>query len=96
MENTIFSLLPPLLAIIMVLLTKRVILSLGVGIVTAALLVKNFAPVDTLILLWESFKTSFWDEGINASNIYILLFILLLGVITAFVSLSGGSAAFAA
>ncbi|MDI2586494.1 Na+/H+ antiporter NhaC family protein [Psychrobacillus sp. NEAU-3TGS] len=96
MENTIFSLLPPLLAIIMVLVTKRVILSLGVGIVSAALLVENFAPVDSLLLLWESFRTSFWEEGLNASNIYILLFILMLGVVTAFVSLSGGSTAFAA
>ncbi|MEK4486864.1 Na+/H+ antiporter NhaC family protein [Psychrobacillus sp. FSL H8-0484] len=96
MENTIFSLVPPLLAIIMVLVTKRVLLSLGAGIVSAALLVESFAPVDSLTLLWESFKTSFWDEGLNTHNIYILLFILLLGVVTAFVSLSGGSEAFAA
>lgn len=96
LENTIYSLLPPLLAIIMVLVTKRVLLSLGVGIVSAALLVENFAPVSSGLLLWESFKTSFWDEGINAYNIYILSFILLLGVVTAFVSLSGGSTAFAA
>ncbi|GGA42361.1 Na+/H+ antiporter NhaC family protein [Psychrobacillus lasiicapitis] len=96
MENTIYSLVPPLLAIIMVLVTKRVILSLGVGIVSAALLVENFAPANSLLLLWESFRTSFWEEGINASNIYILLFILMLGVVTAFVSLSGGSTAFAA
>lgn len=96
LQNTIFSLLPPLLAIIMVLVTKRVILSLGVGIVSAALLVKSFAPVESFVLLWESFKTSFWEEGLNTYNIYILLFILLLGVVTAFVSLSGGSTAFAA
>ncbi len=34
-------------------------------------------------------------DGLNTGNIYIILFILLLGVITAFVSLSGGSRAFA-
>lgn len=96
MENTIFSLLPPLLAIIMVLVTKRVLLSLGVGIISAALLVENFTLVKSVLLLWESFKTSFWDEGLNTYNIYILLFILLLGIVTAFVSLSGGSTAFAA
>lgn len=96
LESTIFSLLPPLLAIIMVLVTKRVLLSLGVGIVSASLLVEGFAPVDSLLLLWESFKVSFWDEGLNTSNIYILLFILFLGIITALVGLSGGSTAFAA
>ncbi|MEI4770571.1 Na+/H+ antiporter NhaC family protein [Psychrobacillus sp. FJAT-51614] len=96
MENTIFSLLPPLLAIIMVLVTKRVLLSLGVGIISASLLVENFAPLDSILLLWESFKVSFWDEGLNTYNIYILSFILFLGIITALVSLSGGSTAFAA
>ncbi|TQR18387.1 Na+/H+ antiporter NhaC family protein [Psychrobacillus vulpis] len=96
MENTIYSLLPPLLAIIMVLVTKRVLLSLGVGIVSAALLVNSFAPVDSFLLLWKSFQVSFWKEGLNTYNIYILLFILLLGVVTAFVNLSGGSTAFAA
>ena len=96
MENTIFSILPPLLAIVMVLVTKRVLLSLGVGIVSAALLVESFSPIDSLIILWDSFITSFWDNGLNMYNIYILLFILLLGVVTAIVSLSGGSTAFAA
>lgn len=96
MENTIFSILPPLLAIVMVLVTKRVLLSLGVGIVSAALLVESFSPIDSLIILWDSFITSFWDDGLNMYNIYILSFILMLGVITAIVSLSGGSTAFAA
>ncbi len=95
MEGTIYSLIPPLLSIVMVLLTKRVLLSLGMGIASAALLSNNFAPSESLILLWESFKVSFWDEGLNMSNIYILSFILFLGIITAFVSLSGGSKAFA-
>ncbi|WP_313892901.1 Na+/H+ antiporter NhaC family protein [Psychrobacillus sp.] len=95
MGNTFLALLPPILAIIMVLVTKRVLLSLGVGIVSSALLVTSFAPVDSALILWESFKVSFWDDGLNTYNIYILLFILLLGVITAFVSLSGGSKAFA-
>ncbi|MFJ7827508.1 Na+/H+ antiporter NhaC family protein [Psychrobacillus sp. NPDC096623] len=96
MENTIFSILPPLLAIVMVLVTKRVLLSLGVGIVSAALLVESFSPIDSFVILWDSFLTSFWDNGWNLYNIYILLFILMLGVITAIVSLSGGSTAFAA
>lgn len=95
MENTIWSVLPPLLAIVMVLVTKRVLLSLGVGIISAALLVESFSPIDSLSILWHSFITSFWDNGWNMYNIYIVLFILLLGVITAIVSLSGGSTAFA-
>ena len=95
MENTIFSILPPIIAIVMVLLTRRVLLSLGAGIVSAALLVASFAPVETLKELFTSFAVIFWDGGFNAYNVFILLFLLLLGIITAFVSLSGGSRAFA-
>lgn len=95
MENTIFSILPPLVAIVMVLLTKRVLLSLGTGVVAAALILTSFAPVQAAKEIFNSFAVTFWDEGFNAYNVFILLFLLLLGVITAFVSLSGGSRAFA-
>lgn len=95
MENTIFSILPPIIAIVMVLLTRRVLLSLGAGIVAAALILTAFSPVETLQELFNSFAVTFWDEGFNAYNVYIILFLLLLGIVTAFVSLSGGSLAFA-
>lgn len=95
MENTIFSILPPLVAIIMVLLTKRVLLSLGAGIVAAAFILTSFAPVQAVTEIFNSFAITFWDGGFNAYNVFILLFLFLLGIITAFVSLSGGSMAFA-
>ncbi|MCG7346523.1 Na+/H+ antiporter NhaC family protein [Sporosarcina sp. ACRSL] len=96
MIGTWVSIVPPIVAIVMVLATKRVLLSLGSGIVTAALLVASFSPIDTLQNLWDAAIVSFWAEGeLNVYNIYIMIFILLLGVITALVSLSGGSRAFA-
>jgi tetracycline resistance efflux pump len=95
MENTIFSLLPPLLAILMVILTRRVLLSLGVGIISAALLLAEFSITETLTIIWDSFKGIFVDGGeLNTWNVYIILFLLILGVITAFVNISGGSRAF--
>lgn len=94
MEGTIFSILPPILAIIMVLITKRVVLSLATGIISAAILT-SLSLSGFIKELWASFATIFWDEGLNTYNLFIILFILLLGVITAFVSLSGGSRAFA-
>lgn len=96
MAGTWVSILPPIIAIAMVLITKRVLLSLGAGILSAALLVASFAPGETLKNLWQAFIVSFWDDGaINTYNIFIMLFIITLGIITAFVSLSGGSRAFA-
>ena len=98
MIGTWVSIIPPLVAIIMVLATRRVLLSLGSGILAGAILVAAFSPIDSLMTLWNAITVSFWiwDESvINSDNINIMLFILLLGVITAFVSLSGGSRAFA-
>ena len=90
------TLLPPLVAIVLVVITKKVLVSLGVGALTAALLVADFAPLETLRLVWGAFAGIFWADGaLNASNVYILAFLLMLGVTTAFVMMSGGTRAFA-
>ncbi|MDF1511015.1 Na+/H+ antiporter NhaC family protein [Robertmurraya sp. DFI.2.37] len=95
MSNTIFSLIPPIVAILMVILTRRVLLSLGVGIVAAAFLLAEFKIGETLQIIFEAIKGIFIDDGaLNTWNVYIILFLLILGIITAFISISGGSRAF--
>jgi tetracycline resistance efflux pump len=95
MENTIFSLLPPVIAILMVVVTRRVLLSLGIGIIAGALLLANFNIGETLAIVWDAVKSIFVSDGaLNTSSVYIILFLLLLGIITAFISISGGSRAF--
>ncbi|MBM4762764.1 Na+/H+ antiporter NhaC family protein [Bacillus sp. B15-48] len=95
MENTIFSILPPVLAIVMAIVTRRVLLSLGFGIIAAALLLADFKIGKTFAIIWEAVVGIFVSEGaINTSSVYIILFLLLLGIITAFISISGGSRAF--
>ncbi|HEY4552583.1 MAG TPA: Na+/H+ antiporter NhaC family protein [Bacillaceae bacterium] len=95
MENTLWSILPPILAIGMVLLTRRVLLSLGVGIVSAAFLLADFSFKGTAVNTWEAFKGVFADGGEpNTWNIFILIFILMLGILTAFISMMGGTRAF--
>src|SRR5699024_8631434 len=77
------------------LLTRRVLLSLGVGIVAAAFFIASFQFTESMSLIWEAFKGVFVDEGaLNTGNVFILLFILMLGVLTAFVSMMGGTKAF--
>ncbi|AXI08372.1 sodium:proton antiporter [Oceanobacillus zhaokaii] len=96
MEGTIWSLVPPLLTIVMVLLTKRVLISLGVGIIAAALFVDSFNIPGALKLIWDAFSGVFYADGaVNTWNVYILLFVLMLGIITAFMSMMGGTKAFA-
>lgn len=102
MMNSIYSLVPPLIAIAMVMMTRKVLLSLGAGIVAGAILLVvdqangiSEVIVNSLGLIWQSFIEIFWVEnGINSGNVYILLFLLLLGIITAFISITGGSRAF--
>ena len=95
METTVYTLVPPLLAILMVVITRKVLFSLGVGIIASALMLADFKLGETCILIWDAVKGIFIsDESLNVSNIYIILFLLILGIITAFISISGGSRAF--
>lgn len=95
MVDTIWSLIPPILAIIMVLITRRVLISLGVGIIAAAFFIASFNFPESVSLIWQSFKLVFIEEGaLNTGNVYILLFVLMLGILTAFVSIMGGTKAF--
>ena len=89
--KTIMSLMPPVIAIILALVTKEVYSSLFVGIVAAALLVTDFKPVATLdTVLNNGFISSLADSW----NVGILIFLVLLGIIVALVNKAGGSRAF--
>jgi len=95
MENSMMSLVPPLLVMIMVVATRKVLLSLGVGIVSAAVLLANFKPGEAGIFLWQAVKGVFIDGGEwNTWNIYIMLFLIILGIVTAFINMIGGAKAF--
>ncbi|GAA1854599.1 Na+/H+ antiporter NhaC family protein [Microbacterium koreense] len=90
------TLIPPVIAIILAIITKRVMLSLGAGVVIAALLIAEFNPLETLALVWGAFAAVFWVDGaVNTWYVYILVFTVLLGVITAFITMAGGTRAFA-
>lgn len=89
------SLLPPLLAIVLAIITHRVLLSLGVAIVVGTLLLNQFDPVASLTYLTTQFFSLFWKDGApNAWNLCLIAFLLLLGMLTAFITRMGGSAAF--
>ena len=86
--NTFWSLVPPIVAIGLALLTKETYSSLFIGIVVGALLATDFSPIgalDTII-----------NDGLTAAiadNAGIFLFLVILGVMVALVNATGGSAA---
>ena len=89
--GSFWALVPPLIAIVLALITKEVYSSLFAGIVSAALLVANFNPIGTLnAVLNDGFLAGIADAG----SIGILIFLVLLGIFVALVNKSGGSAAF--
>ena len=89
MYATFWALVPPIVAIVLALITKEAYSSLFIGVLVGALFQCNFAPVDTL-------DTIINDGLVSAieGNAGIFLFLVLLGIIVALVNASGGSAAF--
>ncbi len=89
LANTAWSLLPPIIAIVLALIIKEAYSALFVGILVGALFTCSFAPVATL-------DTIVNDGLISAlsGNAGIFLFLVLLGIIVALVNAAGGSAAF--
>ena len=88
---TIWALLPPLVAIVLALITKEVYSSLFVGIVVGALIYSGFK--------FEGTVTQIFEGGINkvlsdSYNVGILIFLVILGSVVCMMNKAGGSAAF--
>ena len=89
--NTAWSLLPPLIAIVLALLTKEVYSSLLLGILTGALLYTNGNLVDTANRV---FTTGIVASLTDSYNMGILVFLVILGTLVCLMNRAGGSAAF--
>ncbi len=89
--GTWLSLLAPVIAIVLALITKEVYSSLFIGILAGALLSANFKPVAAM--------DNLLNEGFIAAvsgTAGIFIFLVLLGMLVALINKSGGSAAFGA
>ena len=89
--GTFWALVPPIIAIILALITKEVYSSLFIGILAGALLFTGFSPVGTLDnIINDGFIAGLADPW----NAGIMLFLVILGILVALINQSGGSAAF--
>jgi len=88
---TFWALVPPLVAIILALITKEAYSSLFIGIVLGAVLAAGGSPTGTLDAL---ISDGFIEALADSWNAGIFLFLVLLGIMVALVNTSGGSAAF--
>ena len=91
MIGTFWSLVPPVVAITLALITKEVYSSLFIGIVIGGLFFSGFSFTGTI--------THIFQDGVvkslsNSYNVGILVFLVVLGTLVALMNKAGGSAAF--
>lgn len=91
MYATAWSLLPPVVAIVLALITKEVYSSLFVGILVGAVF---YAGFDFEMTVNHLFSAGFTGVISDSYNVGILVFLVILGTMVAMMNKAGGSAAF--
>ena len=87
---TFWSLLPPIIAIALALITKEVYASLFVGILSGALIYSGFNPWGMVTNTFDVMISKLADGW----NVGILIFLVTLGMMVALINKAGGSAAY--
>lgn len=87
---TWIALLPPMIAIVLALITKEVYLSLFIGILSGSLIYTMFHPVETVTKTFDTIISKLADGG----NVGIIIFLVILGIMVNLINKTGGSAAY--
>ncbi len=90
---TAWSLVPPLVAIVLALITKEAYSSLFIGILVGGLFYANFQFEGTVLHIFEGGMMAVLS---STSNVGILIFLVILGAMVCMMNKAGGSAAFGA
>ena len=88
---TIWSLVPPVVAIVLALITKEVYSSLFVGILIGGAFWSGFKPEATILHVFQDGIVGVLTDSYNMG---ILVFLVILGVMVCMMNKAGGSAAF--
>ncbi|MBU1918152.1 MAG: Na+/H+ antiporter NhaC family protein [bacterium] len=101
MDYGYLSLIPPLVAIGLAFITRKVVISLIVGIVSGAFIATKWQIIATIkktfTIIWQSTELgnlSSMSSFLDSWNLFILLFTISLGVIVVLVSRAGGARAY--
>ena len=88
MAETIWSVCPPVLTIVLALVTKEVYMSLLIGIFSGAILYSNFNVIQAILAMF-----AVMEEKVGG-NVNILVFLVVLGILVAAISRSGATEAY--
>lgn len=95
-SHSFFSVVPPFLALTLAVITRRVLLSLGIGILVGVAFLVGGNPVDGLTHLKDMVVGLAWADGDwSLGKPKILIFLILLGIFTSLLTYSGSNQAFA-
>ena len=88
---TVASLIPPVVAIVLALITKEVYSSLFIGILVGGLFYSGFRFEGTVTHIFQDGFVAVLSDGYNVG---ILMFLVILGAMVSLMNRAGGSAAF--
>ena len=88
MEHSAWSIMPPLIAIVLALWTKEVYMSLIIAIFSGALLYTGFNPLESILTMF-----AVMEEKVG-SNVNILVFLVILGILVAAIYRAGATRAY--
>ena len=91
MHATFWALVPPVVAILLALVTKEVYSSLFIGIIVGGLFYSGFSFEGTVTHIFQDGMISVLSDSWNVG---ILIFLVILGIMVALMNTAGGSAAF--
>lgn len=101
MHNSWLSLIPPIVALIGALVTRHILISLALGIVSAAFIATDFSLYNTatltihkLYLNSDLWRLSSWDAFWHSTNLFVIIFLFILPIIITLIGYSGGSYAY--
>lgn len=96
-SSSLWSVVPALIALLLAIVTRRVLISLSLGIIVGTLMLAGGNVLDAVLYLKNSVVSLLYkgsEEGFNSNNINIILFLVLLGILTSLLSVSGANQAF--
>ena len=88
MEHTAWSMMPPIITIILALLTKEVYMSLIIGIFSGAMLFTGGSLLESILTMFAVMEDKI------GGNVNILVFLVILGILVAAITKSGATRAY--
>ena len=88
MAETAWAVLPPVITIVLALATKEVYMSLIIGIFSGAMLYANFNVLEAILTMFAVM------EAKVGTNVNILVFLVILGILVAAITRSGATRAY--